>query len=920
MTDYYIDPELGSDYNEGYSWGTALRSFYGLKVLDTYLSPGDRVKIAKSTVKTNVSASVGGLLATAPITNATYLGLGPAGSWRRALGGLSGTWVASQTYTSFVGVPASVTFTSPTVISTQSIKLCYTAVPAGSVNHSAFRVLMMQVRASTPYTGAGDGDIPPGTFEVRLCSDALGNTALVTIPINAYIRNISTAYSTFWHESASPFPTNVASISIWRTTSSLTRDSVVWGLEFYRCTFFRGWADTEPAGPCAVTIPHSTDVVDSSVRLPWGFKSIAKGYGLLEPVECSIARGDSESGNVPCAYPINALSPSSSSLQTQIKPYVFQDIICIGTDKWIAMTGTNAAYDLWTNNGGNLGNPIVVEGGWNTATDTVDGVTVFSGGRDTCVLHAHFLDLQHKPHITIKNVSALGGFASIVVNPGTGLTLVNCQFPDKAPPVTGLNFEIDCNFIDCRSSRTGAYNLGVLGALTLTNTVLALSHHPITTGANIEVASLYATGSVLHDDFGDIQKMTLSVIGDAYIAGVVLDGAYMWAIDNTSAYGKVLTIANTYAEPTAVPRATNLGSEGGDAPERCLLRHGVSSAWGKVIYDGCSFLNLGYFVPLDAPSLNEELHFHNCSNPAYGGPLGTMPIYTAGSVHYSGTTVPLYLLNADCLHFDPYISGLTPTVLATASTIFIHSELPTPAYIDTSHNVVGAAVYNYSVANDYSANSGRFHRARGVFGFSSSDKAVTAEWSSAWPWGWKNNTSQLCLRPKGVDIGKSSTVMYLAYTYNLYLMAKSAYVNAGDTVPLSLGPLGTYMLDGGRTYKVSFGIVPHVKYVPPVYDTPDDLAVRITEQSAATDREIALLITLVSLDCFGSGYTVLKKVYPTMDSLSGSGQFAWRREEILFDTVAAGEVSVFIMAACAVTAFYGHAECGCMIDSLVIER
>lgn len=811
MTTYYIDPSLGSNSNNGLSWGAAWLSFYGIRANAISLLPGDRIHVAKSATKTGVTCNVSGN-STITFNGGTYVSLGMPGTWRHPLGGTTVSWVAAQAYTTFVTASSGPSMTDSTgKLSTVSTKLAYKAT--SSADMSAYTMLLIQMRMSVAYVGSGEQDLPPNFFEIHLCSDAIGNVPIVVIPVNTWTLNSTTKLSSYLYTHGSSLPTNVASVAIYRSSVSHTRDTVSWGVLFYNCTFFLGWSTSPSVSPQTV-IRNPGSVVSYNSLLYAPFRATPYGYGWLDAQGCAISSTGSGNSNVASSFSRYYLSTTATATQTQALAYTIADIHMVGTSKWAAGS-TQAAFDLNGTAGGTVGSPIVIAGGYNTSTGVVDGSTIFGGGRDTSDA-TNFLDLQSATYITMSDISVFYGFGSLVVNPGTGLDIQFATFNDSAPPVSGLTTAVDCKFTSCVSSRDGCTTLGTLGNLTLVNTVFATSDYVIPTTKTVECGTYTATNSVLFYELAN--SMTLSIRENAVVSNFILHGKYTWRFANTTNYGRTITFD------------TNVPETASTSIQPSLFRTLPNSRWEKVIYKNieCRYYDAGFERIVAPTNCNEEVVWENWTS-AYGykGPSGYAVEDQGSAIHYKNALGHTTLQCPVSIH-TPYNTTLESGLLHPPAKIFIYTGVATGVAPYTPGQATYAAVYSY--ANACAQGVGAYYDNKRTVGALRHPTLTYAyNYTQYWPWGAKDGVGvgagayAVSILPTNIVQNTNPEVITISKA-GVATIYDVANVHPIDIFQYSFGPVLNCSLQGGTMYALRMSVITRITLtypsVPPAAGLP----------------------------------------------------------------------------------------------------
>ncbi len=450
MTVYYIDPSAGDDSATGLSWAQAWRTLRGLRVASVTPGAGDEIRFAKSVTYTPVMGEYtrdGGeylnwYFRGAEVLN-TYqadTGLNQFQYWQSPDTDL----VVLKCWTA---VPVNGAMVIDVPVWANNSNSLYETVHAVSndgayllPNQLLFGGSMLSLSASTaqgfgklqgavrchvPYAGAGDVDLPSGAVEVTLYN---GTTQLLTIPLPV-IRNSADEWTPFEIDFTPwPFgPLGDLQVRFTRSSVPVSRDTSPFGLEFSQFIL------TKPTGI------GSTETILSVARSSfWGTPSpeIVGTNDMRVALE-RINACDREGSN--SAY--SADFYYSNRLAYEVSEYVrcFKvfDIAMTGRLP-LSLPGTLGVYDLNGSLGGSAGSPLKITGGWDTATDVMDGLSAFSAGLPHQFGSSFaWLDLHEASNVRIENIAAAYGFGSLISRPGK-VILEKCMLPFSLKPAFGV--------------------------------------------------------------------------------------------------------------------------------------------------------------------------------------------------------------------------------------------------------------------------------------------------------------------------------------------------------------------------------------------------------------------------------------------------------------------------------------------------
>jgi len=421
MPSYHIDPWLGNDTNTGASWAAAWKTLNGLRVNAVVPTAGDLLKFAKSEQGSQPSlaftnTSLVNITLPYSSESATNFAL-KAYQFGAPSNPMIGTWgwtpVAVPAFSSFNnGRPASA-ISSSGQFNTPGAKLVR-AQQGGSLSIGASQYVYFSYGVQVPFTGVGDTHLPAGTFELWLCSDANGDTPLYVLPLPALNNNGS--WSTLVYDHGALFPSvSVTSWSLRRSSTVISRDNSTFGLKIGVVMLARPYSSTTQAWGMHTILAASkgTSVSASPDAV------LTDPFALAEQIASRV--------NFPVYL---ALAPNfryTNSLTVKYRTAPCLNLGVVGTSLYsLAAVDSLGAFDLNGSAGGTGLSPLTLQGGYNTATDLVDGYTVFSAEASSDYgPKAALFDLSWADHIVINRISAVNGFASFVTRTRT-LTMDAC--------------------------------------------------------------------------------------------------------------------------------------------------------------------------------------------------------------------------------------------------------------------------------------------------------------------------------------------------------------------------------------------------------------------------------------------------------------------------------------------------------------
>ena len=556
MADYHVDPATGVDTNTGASWAQAWKTPNGLRVNSVVMVAGDRLKFAKSVMTTGNTGDT--------VQFPTFTGQGitffGSAAWtyisRRSTTAtnfpspryFNGTWQTTLTWQFFTANFYPFEGRSTTgLFNPPSRRLAYQF--ASNLNFNGLRTVWMWFRVSVPYTGAGDIDVPPGTFSILLCSDGAGLTPLLTIPVDVWIKNTG-EWACVRYEHPADFTTlgAVNSVAVHRTAQTLNRDNTGFGLTWSPLLFGRT-AIQDHSLDYVFKVP---DVRPSPAIQPDAV--LVNPFCLAEIMYPVHGMTGSNIGyTIPTQYSAsNTLTLADRYTAFPVPPSGQYGLGYVGTANWpFAAPTSTGAFDLNGSAGGTLAQPVTLEGGWNTATDVVDGATVYTGRTPQEYGHtAALFDLQNAEHVVIKNIGAIYGFGRLIDRART-ITLDRCHLPyshrggvNTLPPLGTPSTAINCTMKNMMVPNYTFEYIGVIGNLTLQN-FFANTFEDRSPLQYVEVENLVMDAAYVgRRNNTDVYTWHFSVRGDAELANTTI--IYPPRIVNRSNFGRTMTIRNLW--------------------------------------------------------------------------------------------------------------------------------------------------------------------------------------------------------------------------------------------------------------------------------------------------------------------------------------------------------------------------------------
>lgn len=916
MTIYYIRPDVGSNANNGSSWALAWSSLYALRARSVTLAAGDVIRIEKSDTKA-VTLTVGQATVQPYPYGATNYAAYAQSSSRLPVADTGFDWIASQTFTTFTQSAYGVFFSSNTgVINTPSAKLAYIENDY-TPDISTFQAISLPMRMSVAYGGTGEEHIPPGTFELWMCSDTVGNTPVLVIPINTWIRNSTTLFSSTYYIHTSVFPVDVNSYSLRRTSATLTRDTSSWGITLERPTLFKPWAAAQPSGlHVALHIP--LQYPPNNVVNRCFIQNVTPGIGWFEGYGIHLLRGIDDPNNpIGTAASLWTYGPSNTTAQTMARAFLIPGTHMVGTDKW--PTGsTVAAFDLNGSAGGAVGNPVIIEGGYDTVSSTVTGETIFSGGRDSCYgTQVTFLDLQGAAHVEIRNISALYGFGALLANPAVSVKISTCQFTVCGTPILNLNSAVAVTLDYCNSSRDGATEWGVMGNLTISNSIFSQYNVTLPASRIVECGTLALNTSALITTAGG--DVTLSVRDNATVTGYMyLAGLKHWGIAQLTNWDKTLTFSgNVTCSYTSVS---------GFGVNYILHQTHPTSRWAVIKYSGLSQtppnVNTGFgSMP---PSMDEEIFFD--------APTADIVGWHSGFQTTAARTDNTWVYTISLVGFPVTYSGVGQYLADSSNKL--KPRLKSFAESSLASNTYGGAS---SVANTYSYTTASVGTENNIGNFVYNDKNVCSQrypyvaslfyYTDTWPWSSKTyrtynagKTVGIAMLPGNVNLRHNDRVIYtqVAATINPNISGPSR-LSIADMFSSTVGPISHYLLEGGQEYMLRASVLLQVNLstnpgftsntLPPANSAGTASSIVVSNPSVIGAQTI--VFSLVSMSCFA--HSVMYYEHTENDPIIKVSPYSFVDIEIPVSPVYDGEVAIFM------TLLSSVGGNGALVDNLRLE-
>lgn len=535
MTIYYINPASGADSNTGLSWAQAWKTFRGLRVQSKVPVAGDELRIAKSSEFTppgppevetgwdypdwyfrgvhifDAFSDVLGSTQFASLSYDTGVQAGQARKYVSVSGGVvtPDMPAGSEAYDAYYASVHATAYAGE-YNATGTTLFTITLGSSSSSSMSGVSGMTGWVRCHVPYTGAGTQDLPAGAITLSFYRDAtlIANIALPSV------RNSDTEWTPFSATfSAQPaVAASAMSVVVRRTGAALARDNSAFGLEFTEFGINKG----QPIG--------YTDTVIGFDRTPptynYGSGQTSEIAGnenvkvFCEWMNAGDTYGLSSTLTLPTLDYLRRIPHTPARF---IRAYAVTDVSLTGVTA-LSPAGSQGVFDLNGSLGGSVASPVLITGGWDTATDTVTGSSIFSAGMSHKLPSSFsLLDLNGADHVRVENVGACYGFASLFTR-AKSVYLKGCMLPWALTPSAFGTATVDTH-VTLEDMYVNPYILdgfGTIGDLTLKNTVgNATTSHSKARRAK-QVRNLLMVDSHVSNVYG------LDIRGDAVFDGCAL--------------------------------------------------------------------------------------------------------------------------------------------------------------------------------------------------------------------------------------------------------------------------------------------------------------------------------------------------------------------------------------------------------------
>lgn len=341
MATYYLDFVNGNDANTGADWANAWKTLNN-GATAARIAPGDEIRIAKSADPTSIgNATWTNLSTTVTLASAQTTSIYLDGAWT-----LANSATSTTTTTRKEGNNAA-QITTPASTAT-STKYAYYTIGGGSgVNLSSYDAITLWFRNNT--TSIADAN----RYVIKLCSDTTGDTAVDEFAIPDIASTSAWIPLTLTRNGGGNLGNSIQSIAWYSGSSTPGNSNQVFIDDVLACTN---------------TGLNLTSLISKNSA---AFGGTETWHGLQSIAGTTVILGNTNglSANVGLdlrGYYTKGTSPET--VTTYVRP----------TIKWTA-SSTAGGYSQPLTDSGTAGNFITYSGGWNTSSNTQDGVTWIDG-------------------------------------------------------------------------------------------------------------------------------------------------------------------------------------------------------------------------------------------------------------------------------------------------------------------------------------------------------------------------------------------------------------------------------------------------------------------------------------------------------------------------------------------------------------
>lgn len=347
MTTYYLDPVNGNDASDGLSWATAWKTLLnGPTFARLGQTDSDEIRMAKSPDPVSLGDATW-------THNADKSEITVSGCSNITVDNCESGWTAgiiTPTYTTSYNREGTASLQA--VMSSTNGKVCYKTIISADYSAHSRITFWVNLGTAANYTAGCP-------IQIRLCSDTAGDTAVDTFTIPSYYFPAN-----YWIpitlDKGSALGSDIQSVALW-TTSAVSNT-----IRIDNISVAKGSTDTT-----SLTL---TDLIakdnGNGEYFPISYingttVSVAAHYG-------NVARLlEGQAATVPFAkyYSINGTETITTLKRA-----------CFSTAVDVPATATSTAIGaMYYTNSNVIGGTKTYKGGYNTATDTVDGETWFDG-------------------------------------------------------------------------------------------------------------------------------------------------------------------------------------------------------------------------------------------------------------------------------------------------------------------------------------------------------------------------------------------------------------------------------------------------------------------------------------------------------------------------------------------------------------
>lgn len=337
MATFYLDFVNGNDANAGTSWATAWKTITN-GATAARIAPNDTIRIAKSADPTSIgNATWTNQSATVTLSTAKTANIYLDGAWTAANSGSTTT-----TTTRKEGANASQITTSGTTATTTK----YAYYATGTLDLSSYDAITLWIRNISVAVSANN-------YQIKLCSDTTGDTAVDTFDIPAIASTTTWVPLTLTRIGGGNLGNSIKSIG-WYTGSANPGNS--------RQVFLDDILACTNSGLNLTSLLSKNSAAYDGSDTWHGIQSI-NGTTVILANTNDLSAGDANL----LGYYTNGTTPAT--VTSYVRP----------TIKFATMASAASTAIETLQDSGTAGNYITFSGGWNTSTNTQDGETWVDG-------------------------------------------------------------------------------------------------------------------------------------------------------------------------------------------------------------------------------------------------------------------------------------------------------------------------------------------------------------------------------------------------------------------------------------------------------------------------------------------------------------------------------------------------------------